>query len=411
VTAVAETQVAATLPADGEFDFYTYPPTGEQLDRVSTIISATDSKPWIKKWYGSSSTAWCVDNLELLAATIKSARKAAIDLGKDAATARADARKAAIDLGKDAAEQLRGIKRDAGSYVHDVLEALVLWAASPGRTGQNIALPVLPDHLAEAWYDDEPLVDVVDNMVTGFLNFASQFDPEILASEMTVYNQPLGVGGTLDLIIVIRGYAISYGTGPGGADEIVASPGSVLVICVDAKTGRNAEGTWKEQIAVYRRAPECRLPLGEMHPMIPTDCGAVLHLRPEYPDGFLLMLVSARDDESAWDRFRSAASVYRDRQKVKGKPGTVIRPLRADGTMPGPRLCDLAAEGYGRALSPLSRALGAGCELEDLARFTAAEVLAIRGVGKTLIEVIRKMLADHGLSLAGETAIAQGEAA
>ena len=81
----------------------------------------------------------------------------------------------------------------------------------------------------------------------------------------------------------------------------------------------------------------------------------MLHLRPEYPDGYLLMLVAGADDEAAWQRFQRAASIYRERQQVKGKPGKSVRPLRADGTMPGPRLCDLAGEGYGRALAPLSQ--------------------------------------------------------
>jgi len=378
-----ETTVATTREDDSRF--YPYPPTDEQLDSVTTVISGTDNKPWIKKWYGSSATAWCVDNMTLLARTLKN-----------------DGRKAAIDLGKDEAERLRGIKRDAGTYVHDVLEALIYWAASPGRTGADITLPVLPEHLADAWYDDEPLTDVVDFMVDGFIAFVSQFSPRFEATEMQVYNQPLGIAGTLDMIIVLTGYAISYGTGPRGEDEIVASPGSVLKACVDSKTGRSPEGTWKEQLAAYRRMTECLLPLREMHPMPATDCGAVLHLRPEYPDGYLLMLVSARDDEAAWGRFLKAVSVYRDRQEVKGKPGTSIRPLRADGTMPGPRLCDLASEGYGRALAPLRNALGAGAELEDIARFTEADLLAVKGIGPKLIETTRAMLANHGLTLAGE---------
>jgi len=383
---VTETVLTPTTHED-DSRFYPYPPTDEQLDSVTTVISGTDNKPWIKKWYGSSATAWCVDNMTLLARTLKN-----------------EGRKAAIDLGKDEAERLRGIKRDAGTYVHDVLEALIYWAASPGRTGADITLPALPEHLADAWYDDEPLTDVVDFMVDGFIAFVSQFNPWFEATEMQVYNQPLGIAGTLDMIIVLTGYAISVGTGPRGEDEIVASPGSVLRICVDSKTGRNPEGTWKEQLAAYRRMTECLLPLREMHPMPETDCGAVLHLRPEYPDGYLLMLVSARDDEAAWGRFLKAVSVYRDRQQVRDKPGTAIRPLRADGTMPGPRLCDLASEGYGRALAPLRKALGAATELEDIARFTEADLLAVKGVGPKLIETIRIMLADHGLTMAGEPA-------
>ena len=389
--------LAATRPDDSRY--YPYPPTGEQLDSVTTVIAGTNSKPWIKKWYGSSATAWCVDNMTLLARTLKDER-----IPKD------ERRKAAIDLGKDEAERLRSIKADAGTYVHDVQEALILWAASPVGAGADIAMPVLPGHLVDAWYDDEPLVDVVDFMVDGFIAFVAAFSPRFEATEMAVYNQPLGIAGTLDMIIALDGYGISYSTGPDGADEIVACPGNTLTVCVDTKTGRNPEGTWKEQLAAYRRMRECLLPMGDVHPMPRTDCGAVLHLRPTYPDGYLLMLVSASEDEAAWGRFGKAVSVYRDRQTVKGKPGTSIRPLRADGTIPGPRICDLASEGYGRALSPLTKALGAATELEDLARFTEADLLAIKGVGPVLIGTIREMLAAHGLRLADETAPA-GKAA
>jgi hypothetical protein len=364
--------------------YYVHPVTGTLLDSVTTVISATDSKPWLKGWYGRSSTAWCVDNMTLLAQTLRNA-------GRDAA----------IELGKDAAEQLRGIKADAGTYVHDVQEALILWAASPGRTGAHIALPVLPEHLQDALYDEEPLTDVVDFMVTGFLNFVTDFDPEFLATEMAVYNEPLGVAGTLDMIVALHGY------GPDG-DRLAARPGSVFTPCVDTKTGRNPDGTWKEQLAAYRRMTECLLPMGDVHPMPATDAGAVLHLRPEYPGGYLLMLVAGADDEAAWERFRAAAVIYRERQAVKNKPGKSVRALRPDGTMPGPRICDLAGEGYGRALAPLAKALGADCELEHLASFGAADVLAVRGVGPKLITTIREMLADHGLGLAGDSA---GEAA
>ena len=147
--------------------------------------------------------AWAVDNMSLLAKTLK-----------------AEGRDAAIGLGKDAAEQLRDIKRDAGTYVHDVQEALILWAASPGRTGADIALPVLPDHLADALYDGEPLADVVEFMVDGFLTFTADFGPVFLATEMAVYNQPLGVAGTLDMIVALDGYALS----PDGA-RLVERPG------------------------------------------------------------------------------------------------------------------------------------------------------------------------------------------
>lgn len=381
---------AAVTDPDTQSRYYTHPRTGELLDRVTTIIDGTDEKRHLKTWYGKVSTAWAVDNMQLLARTL-----------------REEGRDAAIALGTREGERRRKLKADTGTHVHDVAEALILWAASPEGTGGQIPLPLLPEHLEGALYDlgdgvFEPLSDVVDYMVDGFIAFVTHFGPRFLAKEMPVYSLRLGYGGTLDMIIKLTGYAISYGTGSKGADEIVASPGSVLRICVDVKTGKDPKGTWKEQLAAYRRAEECAPSLGDLRPMLPTDCGAVLHLRPDYPDGYLLMLVSASEDESAWGRFAKAASVYRERQKVKDRPGTAVRALRADGTMPGPRLCDLASEGYGRALAPLRKALGAATELEDLARFTEAEVLAVKGIGPKLIDVIKEMLDDHGLSLAGE---------
>ena len=177
----------------------------------------------------------------------------------------------------------------------------------------------------------------------------------------------------------------------------------MLTVCGDTKTGKKVDGGAKEQLAAYRRAPECDPgKMGQLRPMPPTQAGVVLHLRPDYPDGFSLMLVSSREDEEAWETFCDAARVYRRRQKVKDRPGPAIRPLRADGTMPGVRLCDVAGEGYGRALTPLRKALGATAELADVAEFTAAEILKVKGIGPKLIDVIREMLADHRLYLKGE---------
>jgi hypothetical protein len=384
------TEVSAASPDESRY--YIYPGTGELLDRVSTIIGGTDYKPWIPRWYGTSSTTWCVDNIEAIA------RAKALQ-----------GRKAAIDLGKDAAERLRDIKSEAGVYVHDVQQALILWAASRDGEGRNIDIPLLPDHLAGVRYDlgdgGEPplLADVVDFMIDGFINFVTQFNPRFLATEMPVYNQPLGYAGTLDDIIELDGYALSYGTGPKGADEIVACPGGTLTACGDTKTGKKVDGTAKEQLAAYRRAPKCDPgKMGDLRPMPPTQCGVILHLRPDYPDGFCLMLVSSRDDEAAWERFCKAASIYRERQQVKDRPGPAIRPLRADGTMPGVRLCDLNGEGYWRGVAPLRKALGPKTELADVARFDANEILAVKGIGPKLIDAIREMLRDHKLCLKGE---------
>jgi hypothetical protein len=398
------TDPAASITDPGSGDrWYPYPLTGELFDSVTSVIHGTDAKPWIAKWHGSSSMAWAVDHMDLLRQTLSSG-----------------GRKAAIDLGKDEADRLRQVKADAGIYVHDVMESLILWATTTGRAGHQVPLPLLPAHLEDALYDGEPLRDVVDAMVDGFVQWVIDFDPRFLATEMPVYNAELRVAGTGDIIAELDGMDICETWNchlgqhcPGRGAHAVPVPGAKLVVFIDGKTGRNPEGTWKEQLAAYRRCPECRPDKLDtaLYPTPKTRAGAVLHMRKEYPDRYEFILVSADDDEAAWDRFQAAAGIYRDRQKVKSKPGRVIRALRPDGSMPGPRLCDMAGEGYGRALAPLREALGADCELAMLAGFTEADVLAIRRVGPKLIETIRQMLAENGLHLAGDVAAASGEAA
>src|ERR1700722_18983694 len=315
---------------------YPYPPDeGRLLWSVTTAIGGTDYKPWVPKWYASVSAKWCVDNLMQLARVIRAKRRDAADeLTPDEAGAKA--RAAAVAFAKDAAKRERDLKADAGKHVHAVGSALITWAKLPARSAAMLELPPLPEHLEGAWYDlgageePRPVADVVDDMFDEFINFVCAFGDRmrIAASEMTVYNVEVGYAGTLDLIIELAGYAISYGTGPKGADEVVARPGGRLLIVVDIKTGKAQEGIWKEQLAAYMFAPECSTRLGEMFAMPEADGGAVLHLRPDYPDGWNLYLVSARDTLAAWERFKKALSIFTERQEVKDKPGTAGRPLR-----------------------------------------------------------------------------------
>jgi hypothetical protein len=171
--------------------------------------------------------------------------------------------------------------------------------------------------------------------------------------------------------------------------------------CIDVKTGKNPDKTWREQIAAYRHAPEADpTRLGDLVPMPATDAGAVLHLRPEYPRGYRLNLISGAADARAWNRFRRDVEIFQGRKEENAKPGKVCYPLRADGTIQQPRIADLDGEGYGRALSPLVKA---GVEdLEQLAAMTAGDCLKIKNIAGKTLDIIRVMLADHGLHLAGE---------
>lgn len=378
----------ATTEDDGSRSYY-YPPTGEDFPSVTTILSATEGKPWLTPWSARIAAEYAVDNRDLISA-IADGRAWTV-------AAKAGGRQAAVDLAKKQAAKIRDRKRDTGGYVHDVVEALVLWQVSPEGRGADLALPVLPDHLRGEYYDDEPVEDVADWMVEGFLNWVSDFSPRFLAAEMTVFHPGLRVAGTLDSIVDLPGLAV------GRAGRFV--PGHGVRVCGDVKTGKHLSVTWPEQIAPYRRCPEAMLPMGEIVQTPQTECGAVLHLRPEHPRCYRFMLISGEDDAKAWNRFRRAVEIFEGRAAAKPKPGKVCYPLRADGTIQQPRIADLDGEGYGRAIAPLVKALGSGADLENLAAMTAGSLLKLKGVGGKTVESARVMLADHGLHLAGEAPV------
>ena len=370
-----------------ETDHYIYPLTQEPLTRVTSILDSTDGKqrflvPWCERVTAESS----IDSLNLIEAVL-SGRAMSI-------ATRESGRDAAIGLARGRAGQLRDLKADTGSYVHSVVEALILWQASPEGCGADLVIPVLPTALAGADYDGLPVEDVADIMLTGFLNFTSGWKPVFHYAEMTVYNYGLGVAGTLDMIVDLPGVALS----PTG----MFVPGDGERVCIDVKTGGHLDGPiWQEQVAAYRRMTEADPSrFGDLVPMPATGCGAVLHLRPEHPRGYRLTLISGADDAKAWNRFRRDVEIYQGRKEENDKPGKVCYPLREDGTIRSPLLADLDGEGYGRALSPLVKA--GITDLEQLAAMDAGDCLKVKGIAGKLLDTIRVMLADHGLHLRGE---------
>lgn len=366
--------VAAVTEDDGSRS-YVYPPTGEAFPSVTTVLSATEGKPWLQDWAAKLAAEYAVDHYAALGGM-----------------ARMEGRDSAVAHAAREGKRLRDLKRDTGGYVHDVVEALVLWQASPEGAGAELALPLIPEHIAGMDYDGTPVEDVADAMTWGFLNWVADFSPRFEASEMTVYNPALRVAGTLDGITWLPGLTV------GRAGRFI--PGSGVRPCIDVKTGKYLDATVPEQIAAYRRMTVCRLPMDELEPMPATDCGAVLHLRPEFERGYRFMLISGADDAAAWNRFRRARELFDGRKAAKAKPGKVCYPLRADGTIRQPRLADLDGEGYGRAPGALAKA---GVEdLEQLAAMTAGQLLACKGIGGKTVEATRVLLADHGLHLAGE---------
>lgn len=377
--------VAADTKKDGTRT-YVYPPTGEAFPSVTTVLGATEAKPYLPAWSAGIAAEYAVDHLKDLAGTRQVLGRAE-----------------AVALAKKQAELIRDRKRDTGGYVHDVAEALVLWQASPEGRGTDLSIPLIPDHLRGADYDGMPVEDVIGWMVEGYLNWVSDFDPEFLAAEMTVYNAVLKVAGTLDSIVRLHGLDV------GRSGRFV--PGGGVDCCVDLKTGKHLDATVPEQIALYRRMREARMPMGDLVPMPATRCGAVVHLRPEYPRGYRFMLIGGKDDAAAWDRACRAIDLYAGRKAAKGKPGKVCYPLRADGTIRQPLIADLDGEGYGRAVGAFVKAGLGGIDLDQLAAMSAGQLLKTKHIGGATVDGARLMLADHGLHLAGEAPAAQAVAA
>ena len=398
--------VRASRTEVGDDRFYTYPRTHEQWISVTSVTSGTSSKPWLAGWYGKIAATYSVTNMRALMRLIRSTSAAKADeltqsgkpLSKTAiaAQSRRAGEDAAIKLIKSQAEIIRDRKADTGTYIHDVAEALIYWQHEGGE-GASVSLPLIPEHLQGQLYDEEPVEQVINAMETGFTNWVADFKPKFLAAEMAVFHPGLKVAGTLDTIVLLYGYDMD-------ADGfLVAAPGNVLAVCVDFKTGKNLDNTIKEQLAIYRRAAECLLPMGELVPMPPTDIGAVLHLRPEFSRGYKFEPISRRDDADAWNRFRRAIEIYYGRMEAGDKPGKPAYPLRPDGTIPSRRLEDMDGEGYGRAPGALHRA-GVD-DLELLAALTAEECLDLKGVGEKSLPLIRQLLADHGMYLDGEAPV------
>lgn len=370
-------QAPAGKPGRDE-DHYTYPRTGAKVTRVSTILSATISDAYLAAWYATEGGKFALDHLDELAALLA--------LGR---------RDEAVALIAGAAPRITARKADTGTYIHDVIEALVLWATAPAGTGASITLPDIPDHLRGADYDGEPIEDVIAWLEDGFVAFVADWNPEFLHAEMTVFNIGLGVGGTLDIIVRIRDVAISD-----DGTTLVAAPGRSVILVIDVKTGRQKK-RWKQQVAGYRRMTEAEPVPGELVPMPASDAVAILHLRRSYRRGYRLMVVSGREEADAWNRFRRRCEIYAGDKRDRDKPGRVVYPPLPDGTMPAPLLADLDGEVHGRILGPLLRALGDDATLADVAEFTREDLLAIDGIGPKTADAAAAMLADRGYDLAG----------
>lgn len=333
--------------------------TGDRYDSVTSILAATNSKPWLTAWSAKLAAEFAVDHRDLVARTFEEA-------GRDAA----------IDLVKRTAARKRDVKADVGSYVHAVIEAVLL----------EQGIPSIPDELLGEDYDGEPLTpQLVDAIIDGLLNFFADFnisDVDVLMAEATVADPDLLVAGTLDLIIAL----------------ILAK----LVPVIDIKTGANLDATWKQQLSAYRRMKVVWLPNGQRADMPETNARAVLHLRREYERGYKFFCDSDLDAcQTDHQAFLRAHANFRWQHAAKARLGKVLYPPNPDGSQPPPLLEDMdGVDGFSRCRSSLRKA---GIRtLGDLAALTVVQAKGISGVGPKALQACTDVLRTYGLSWATE---------
>lgn len=388
--------------------WYPYPTDPDLLlTSVTTITGGTQNKPWLSGWQSGMAARFTVGHIALIEAV-------AAGLATVVAT-RETGRDAAVSLITDTSERLRDVKKRAGTFVHDVLEMLIKWGQLPGHRGDLVGYPEIPADLAEALYDGEPLADVVAAMTDGFTQFVCDWNPTFLYSEMTVYHVQMGVAGTLDIICVIEDAALVR---QGEYLALVRRKGSRVVLCLDAKTGKILDAPMEEQVCTYPRMTEANVGLGQLAPMPHTDAAGILHLRHTFKSGYRVRVIPPERATAAWNRFGRAATIFMEREQIKVVGDPVHAPTGIEGEFP-PVPVD-ACDGdprYPRAPKALMKA---GFEtLADVAVFTADDLVGVKGkggdkgvpgIGDATLPVIRKMLGDRDLYLAGESPDEQARA-
>lgn len=223
----------------------------QKLPSVTTVLNVM-AKPALIRWAAKEVATFVADNTPEITALLAKDREAGIDTMKGSPWRKT--KKAA----------------DIGSTVHAIAEAHVLGRPS-ALDGLDLGAPE------------------VRGTVQAFLAFLQEWEPEFLATEMTVANFAVGYAGTLDAIFALDG---------------------VPLIC-DYKSGKGVYAEAALQLAAYRHADAGILPNGQHVPIPAVDGGVVLHLR---PDGY--KLIPVRCDEVVFEAFAWCHGLWRYGQET-----------------------------------------------------------------------------------------------
>jgi hypothetical protein len=222
--------------------FYVNPETKEKAIGVTSVTGMLP-KPFLRFWATKLAAEWAVENVGTITNLITSNEKSA-----------------AVDLIKKAPDRYTKQAADRGTAIHDLVE----------KANQG-------DDLGVVHPDFRPDVD-------RYHEFLSQFNPEFLEVESTVWSDEHGYAGTLDGICRIDGETLIY----------------------DLKTGKSVYSEVALQLAAYKNADYIINADGTQRDIPDIQGAFVVHLRPE---GF--RVVPVRIDDDVFEVFKSLLQIVK----------------------------------------------------------------------------------------------------
>ena len=247
---------------------YEHPKTGELVWSVTSIIDAGVPKKALMYWAAKEVAEAAVANHRIVSEMVNAVRiLRADDKHIKGIVSDPDAVEAAIEWLEKAPWRRKARRASIGTAVHGWIEAHTL-----GKPLEPHADPEIAPYQS-SW-----------------LAFLSDFKPEFLATEMSVWNRTESYGGTLDWIARIGGCALLG----------------------DVKSGKDIYPDVALQLSAYYRGEFALLKDGSEQPMPHLDGAVALHLR----DDGTYRLIPVDVSERVFRAFLMAREVMRWAEEI-----------------------------------------------------------------------------------------------